>query len=79
MAVTERLTSEQWHVWWEAMQLDDLSVAYADSFPPTLTDFRREVAQGEKRALLGLVNGQVAGMLWLHDLLHRHDGTVSAG
>jgi len=52
VAVTERPTSEQWHVWWEAMQFDDLSVAYADSFPPTLTDFRREVAQGEKRALL---------------------------
>ncbi len=79
VAVTERPTSEQWHVWWEAMQLDDLSVAYADSFPPTLTDFRREVAQGEKSVLLCLVDGQVAGTVWLHDLLHRHDGTVSAG
>ena len=79
VAVTEWPTSEQWHVWWEAMQFDDLSVAYADSFPPTLTDFRREVAQGEKSVLLCLVDGQVAGTVWLHDLLHRHDGTVSAG
>jgi hypothetical protein len=61
------------------MQRDDLSVAYADSFPPTLTDFRLEVAQGDKFLLLGLVDGQVAGALWLHDLLHRRDGTVSAG
>jgi hypothetical protein len=61
------------------MHHDDLSVAYADSFPSTLTDFRHEVARGEKQALLGLVEEQVAGMVWLHDLLHRYDGTVSAG
>jgi hypothetical protein len=66
-------------MWWEAMQHDDLSVAYADSFPPTLTDFRLGVAQGDKFLLLGLVDEQVAGALWLHDLLHRRDGTVSAG
>ena len=79
LAVTERPTIEQLQVWWEAMQSDDLSVAYADSFPPTLTDFRREVAEGEKILLLGLVDGQVAAAMWLHDLVHRHDGTVSAG
>src|SRR6266702_4765338 len=78
-AVTETPTTEQLQVWWEAMQRDNLSVAYADSFPSTLTDFRREVAQGEKLLLLGLVAGQVAGALWLHDVLHRCDGTVSAG
>jgi hypothetical protein len=61
------------------MQGDDLSVAYADSFPPTLTTFRREVAAGNKKLLLGLVDGQVAAAMWLHDLLHRPDGTVSAG
>jgi hypothetical protein len=61
------------------MQSDNLCVAYTDSFPTTLTDFRLEVAQGEKLLLLCLVNGQVAGALWLHDLVHRHDNTVSAG
>jgi RimJ/RimL family protein N-acetyltransferase len=79
LAVTERPPIEQLQVWWEAMQSDDLSVAYADSFPPTLAHFRHEVAQGEKILLLGLVDGQVAGTLWLHDLLHRHDGSVAAG
>ena len=79
LAVTERPTPEQLQVWWEAMQSDDLRVAYTDSFPPTLTDFRREVAQGEKILLLCLVDGQVAGAMWFHDLLHRRDGTVSAG
>jgi hypothetical protein len=61
------------------MQQDDLSVAFADSFPATLTDFRLEVAQGEKLLLVCLVAGQVAGALWLHDLVHRRDGSVSAG
>jgi hypothetical protein len=61
------------------MHRDDRRGAYADSFPPTLTAFRCEVTRGEKRALLGLVAGQVAGMVWLHDLVHRQDGTVSAG
>ena len=79
LAVTESPTIEQLQVWWEAMQSDDLSVAYADSFPATLTDFRREVAQGEKLWLLCFVDGQVAGAVWMHDLLHRRDGTVSAG
>lgn len=58
------------------MQSDDLEVAYADSFPPTLAHFQEEVAQGEKWLLLCLVNGQVAGALWLHDLLRRADGRV---
>jgi len=70
---------EQLQVWWEAMQSDDLSVAYADSFPTTLTDFHREVAQGEKLLLLCFIDGHVAGAIWLHDVLHRCDGTVSAG
>jgi hypothetical protein len=77
--VTESPTIEQLQVWWEVIQSDDLSVAYADSFPATLTDFRREVAQGEKLLLLGFVDGHLAGAIWLHDLLHRRDGTVSAG
>jgi hypothetical protein len=79
LTVTDTPTIRQLHVWWEAMQRDDLSVAYTDSFPPTLTNFRLGVAQGDKFLLLGLINGQVAGALWLHDLLHRRDGTVSAG
>src|SRR5215813_15651911 len=79
LAVTKSPTPEQLQAWWEAMQNDDLSVAYADSFPSTLTDFRREVAQGEKLLLLCLVDGQVAGAAWLHDLVHRRDGSVSAG
>jgi hypothetical protein len=78
-AVTASPTVEQLQMWWEAMQRDDLSVAFADAFPATLTDFRLEVTQGEKLLLLCLVDGQVAGALWLHDLLHRDDGTVSAG
>ena len=39
-----------------------------------LDDFRREVTQGEKLLLLCLVDGKVAGAMWLHDLLHRRDG-----
>lgn len=78
LVVTDNPTSEQLQVWWETMQSDDLSVAYADSFPPTLQDFCFEVAAGEKLFLLCLVDGEVAGALWLHDLLHRDDGTVSA-
>src|SRR5213593_2932902 len=79
LAVTESPTTEQLQGWWEAMQRDDLSVAYADSFPATLTDFCREVAQDEMILLLCLIDDQVVGALWLHDLLHRCDGTVSAG
>jgi hypothetical protein len=79
LAVTKSPTPEQLQACWEAMQSDDLSTAYTDSFPATLTDFRREIAQGEKLLLLCLVDGKVAGAMWLHDLLHRHDGTVSAG
>ena len=30
LAVTDRPTIEQLQVWWEVMQSDDLSVAYAD-------------------------------------------------
>jgi hypothetical protein len=74
LTVTEMPMLGQLHVWWEAMQSDDLSVAHADSFPPTLTDFRLGVAQGERLFLLCLVNAQGAGALWLHDLLHRRDG-----
>jgi hypothetical protein len=79
LTVTDTPPIGQLQVWWEAMQRDDLSVAYADSFPPTLSDFCLEVAQGERLLLLCLVAGQVAGALWLHDLLRRRDGTVSAG
>jgi hypothetical protein len=79
LTVTAQPTIEQLQVWWEAMQGDNLSVAYADSFPSTLTDFRLEVAQGEKLLLLCLVADCVAGALWLHDMQHRPDGTVAAG
>jgi RimJ/RimL family protein N-acetyltransferase len=79
LTVTDTPTIGQLQVWWEAMQSDDLSVAYADSFPPTLSDFRLGAAQGDRLFLLCLVDGQVAGALWLHDLLHRRDGSVSAG
>lgn len=79
VTVTDRPTIEQLQVWWQAMQSDDLSVAYADSFPETLTDFRLEVEQGDKKLLLCLVDGQVAGALWLHDMWHRPNGTVVGG
>ena len=65
LAVTESPTIEQLQVWWEIMQSDDLSVAYADSFPATLTDVRREVARGERLLLLGTVDGQAAAALVL--------------
>jgi hypothetical protein len=70
---------EQLQVWWEAMQNDDLSVAFADSFPATLTDFSCEVARGEKLLLVGLVGDQMAAAMWLHDLVRCSNGTVSAG
>jgi RimJ/RimL family protein N-acetyltransferase len=70
---------QQLQTWWDAMQFDDLSVAYNDDFPSSLTDFRLDVAQGSKLLLLLLVDGQVAGASWLHDMVYRPDGTVSAG
>jgi hypothetical protein len=79
LTLTAKPTIEQLQVWWKTMQHDDLSVAYTDSFPAALSDFRCEVDQGEKMLLLGLADGQIAGAMWLHDLVHRHDGTVSAG
>ena len=63
LAVTDGPTIEQLQVWWKEMQSDDLSVAYADAFPATLTDFHREVAQDEKLLLVGRVDGQVAGAM----------------
>ncbi len=79
VTITATPTVEQLQTWWDAMQRDDLSVAYNDEFPTSLTDFRLEVAQGTKLLLLALVDGQVAGALWLHDMVYRPDGTVSAG
>jgi hypothetical protein len=61
------------------MHRDDLRVAYTDAFPTTWAEFHRDVSQGDKLLLLCLVEGQVAGAMWLHDLLHRRDGTVVAG
>ena len=78
LTVTDTPTIEQLQVWWEAMQSDDLRVAYDNSFPPALSDFRLRVARGETLLLLSLVDGQVAGALWLHDLWHRRDGSVAA-
>jgi RimJ/RimL family protein N-acetyltransferase len=77
--LTNEPTTEQLHFWWEAMRSDDLSVAYADAFPGTLTDFRLEIAQGTKLLLICVVDGDVAGALWLHDLLRRPNGTILAG
>ena len=79
LVVTDTPTIEQMRVWWETMRRDDLSVAYADAFPDTLTDFRLEIAQGTKKLLVCLADGDVAGALWLHDMAHRSDGTVLAG
>lgn len=79
LAVTETPTRDQLGVWWAMMRRDDLSVAYADAFPETLTDFRLEVAQGTKKLLICLVDNHVAGALWLHDMAHRANGTVLAG
>jgi RimJ/RimL family protein N-acetyltransferase len=61
------------------MQQDDLSVAYADAFPRTLTDFRLEVEHGDKMLLLCLVDDNVAGVWWLHDMIRSPDDTAVAG
>jgi hypothetical protein len=79
LIVTDTPTIEQMRVWWIAMQSDDLSVAYADAFPETLTDFRLEIEHGTKLLLICMVDGDVAGALWLHDLIHRPNRTVMAG
>ena len=79
VTVTATPTIEQLQTWWDAMQCDDLSVAYNDEFPTSLTDFRLEVEQGTKRLLLALIDGQVIGATWLHDMVYRPDGSVSAG
>ena len=72
-------TQEQLRTWWDAMHDDDLSVAYNDDFPTTLTDFRLDVEQGTKLLALILVDGQVAAASWLHDMVYRDDGTIAAG
>jgi hypothetical protein len=77
--MTDTPTAEQLQTWWHAMMSDNLSIAYADTFPNTLTDFCDEVSREEKMLLLCLVNGEVAAALWLHDLTRRHDGSVAAG
>ena len=79
LTVTAAPTLAQWRTWWEGIQHDDLAVAYADSFPDTLTDFQLDVAQGTKHLLLCLAEDQVAGALWLHDMTHRPDGSIAAG
>jgi RimJ/RimL family protein N-acetyltransferase len=79
LAVTDTPREEQMRVWWEAMQNDDLSVAYADAFPETLTDFCLDIEQATKKLLLCLVDAHIAGALWLHDIVYRPDGTVLAG
>ncbi|MGE3539246.1 MAG: N-acetyltransferase family protein [Candidatus Tectimicrobiota bacterium] len=79
LQVTEQPTSEQLEAWWEAMHNDDISVAYADSFPATLFDFCLDVARERKRLLICLVDGEVAGAAWLHDLLCGDDGRVHTG
>ena len=79
LTATEQPTGAQLHAWWESMQRDDLGVAYADSFPATLCQFQAEVARGEKLLLLCLANDQVAGAMWLHDLVQRPNGIVHAG
>ena len=79
LTVTETPSILQLQTWWSAMQHDGLTVAYADTFPQTLTDFRYEIASGEKLFLLCLPDHKVAGAAWLHDVTRRPDGTVAAG
>lgn len=79
LTVTDTPTPEQLQVWWHAMKSDDLSVAYADDFPDTLTDFCDEISRGEKLLLLCFVHGEIAGAVWMHDLARRDDGSVAAG
>jgi hypothetical protein len=76
LTVTDSPSLEQLRVWWDAMQQDDLAVAFADTFPSTLGDFQQDIARGEKRLLLCLSADKVAGALWLHDMVHGDDGTV---
>jgi hypothetical protein len=79
LAVTDTPREEQMRLWWAAMQNDDLSVAYADAFPETLTDFCLDIEQATKKLLLCLVDDHVAGALWLHDIAYRPDSTVLVG
>lgn len=79
LTVTDTPTEAQLQAWWEAMRGDDLSVAYADTFPASLVAFRADVAQGDTLLVLGLVAHQVASAFWLHDLVRHHDGPVFAG
>ncbi len=79
VAITATPTTAQLQTWWQAMQGDDTSVAYADSFPPGMTDFLLEVEAGNKLLLLCLIDGQVAGALWLQGLQRHQDGRVHSG
>ncbi|MEE8302214.1 MAG: hypothetical protein V3S24_07245 [Candidatus Tectomicrobia bacterium] len=79
LTATDSPSVQQWQTWWNAMQHDDLAVAYADTFPRTLADFRYDIARRNKLLLLCLADHEVAGALWLHDLTHRPGSTVAAG
>jgi len=79
LTITDTPTEEHLQTWWDVMQCDDLSVAYADTFPATLAAFRMDVARGDKLLVLGFVEPHVACALWLHDLTRHNDGTVFAG
>jgi hypothetical protein len=59
--------------------MDKIGIYYADTFPSTLTEFCRDVAQGDKRLLLCFADTEVAGALWLHDLVRQEEGIVVAG
>ncbi len=79
LTATDSPSVQQWQTWWNAMQHDDLAVAYADTFPRTLADFRYDIARRNKLLLLCLADHEVAGALWLHDLTCRPGSTVAAG
>lgn len=76
--VTSQPTLEQMHIWWQSMQMEDLSRAYADGFPESPESFYNDVQRGTRKILLGLYNNEVAGIYWLHDILQRTDGSPMA-
>lgn len=66
--ITPTPSPAQLQQWWDAMEHDDLRVAFSDAFPKTLPQFCAEVAAGDKYLFFCLDGAQVAGSMWLYRL-----------
>ena len=75
--IESRPTMNQWAMWWETLQGEDLPYAFNDDFPSTLDDVIARMQRGlwDTKCCVD-DTGAVIGMLWLHDIRHRMEGTT---